>query len=105
MADDDEHGVGYDHREEEPISSDRTKASSVDLCRCDGDGIRDGHRCEHNQREPDEGDGVEDIEQLERAELLCGCDEEAGDGRAETETEVARDAGKRDGGRALLGPH
>src|SRR5437879_13509519 len=42
------------------------------------------------------------MEDLERAELLCRCDEEAGEGRASTNTEVARDTVKREGGRSLL---
>ena len=102
MADDDEHDVGCDHNEEDPISSDRAKAGSVGVCRCDGLGSRARHGSEHDQREPGVGDGVEEVEKLERAELRCGCDDEAADGRAETETEVARDAVKREGGRSLL---
>src|SRR6266851_7660056 len=54
--------------------------------------------------ESGEGDGVEEIENLERAEPLCRCDDEAGDGRAGTNTEVASDAVQREGGRSLLGP-
>ncbi len=69
----------------------------------DDPGSRDRHGSEHDQREPGEGDSVEEIENLERAEPLCGCDDEAGYGRAGTNTEVARDAAKRDGGRSLLG--
>src|SRR5207248_887150 len=57
---------------------------------------------EHDQRECGVRDGVEDIERLERAELLCECDDEAGYGRAGADTEVAGDAVKSEGGRSLL---
>ena len=102
VADDDEHDVGCDHSEEQPISSDGAKAGSVGVCRCDGLGSRVRYGSEHDQRESGVGDGVEEIERLERAELLCGCDDEAGCGRAGAETEVARDAVEREGCRSLL---
>ena len=102
VADDDEHDIGRDHSEEEPISSDGAKAGSVGVCRCDGLGSRVRYGSEHDQRESGVRDGVEEIERLERAELLCGCDDEAGYGRAGAETEVARDAVEREGGRSLL---
>src|SRR5438128_64104 len=57
---------------------------------------------EHDQCECGVGDGVEEIERLERAETLCGCDDEAGYGRAGADTEVTRDAVNREGGRSLL---
>ena len=82
VADDDEHDVGCDHRDEEPISSDRAKACSVGVRRCDGHGSRARYESEHDQRESGVGDSVEDIEHLERAEPLCSCDDEAGHGRA-----------------------
>ena len=78
VADDDEHDVGCDHSEEEPISSDGAKAGSVGVCRCDGLGSRARYGSEHDQRESGVGDSVEEIENLERAEPLCGCDDEAG---------------------------
>ena len=82
VADDDEHDVGCDHREEEPISSDGAKACSVGVCRCDGHGSRARYCSEHDQRESGVGDSVEELENLERAEPLCSCDDEAGYGRA-----------------------
>ena len=39
------------------------------------------YRSEHDQRESGGGDSVEEIENLERVEALCGCDDEAGYGR------------------------
>ena len=74
--------VGCDHREEEPISSDGAKACSVGVCRCDGHGSRARYCSEYDQREYGVGDSVEEIENLERAEPLCSCDDEAGYGRA-----------------------
>src|SRR4029077_10620514 len=65
-------------------------------------GSRTRYGSKHDQRESGEGDSVEEVENLERAELLRGCDDEAGDGRAGTNTEVAGDAVKREGGRSLL---
>ena len=62
VADDDEHDVGCDHREEEPISSDGAKAGSVGVCRCDGLGSRARYGSEHDQRESGVGDSVEEIE-------------------------------------------
>jgi hypothetical protein len=103
VANDDEHDVGCDHSEEEPISSDGAKAGSVGVCRWDGLGARARYGKEHDQRKSGVRDGVEEIERLERAEPLCGCDDEAGYGRAEAETEVARDSVDREGGRSLLG--
>ena len=47
-------------------------------------------------------DRVEDIEELEGAKPLCSRDDETSNGRASTDTEVARDAVKREGGRSLL---
>ena len=82
VSDDDEHDVGCNHREEEPISSDGAKACSVGICRCDGHGSRARYRSEHDHRESGAGDSVEEIEDLERAELLSSCDDKAGDGRA-----------------------
>ena len=62
--------------------------------------IRDPH--EHNQREDSEGDAVEEVERLERAEVIGGSDDEARNRRAAAETEVACDSAKRDRGGALL---
>src|SRR5206468_787648 len=81
---------------------DAAKAGSVGVCRCDGLGSRARYGSEHDQRECGVGDGVEEIERLERAEPLCECDDEAGYGRAGADTEVARDAVNREGGRSLL---
>src|SRR6478735_3099404 len=102
VTDDDEHDVRCDHGEEEPISSDGAKASSAGDCRCGAHRWRARYGSEHDQRESGEGDSVDEIENLERAELRCGCDNEASDGRTGTNTEVATDPVKREGGRALL---
>ena len=81
--------LSCDHGDEEPISSDGAKARSVGVCRCDDHRGRAGHGSEHDQRESGEGDSVEEIENLEGAELRRGCDDEACDGRTGTNTEVA----------------
>src|SRR5256884_3232727 len=104
VADDDEHDIRCDHGEEEPISSDGAKASSVGVCRCDGLGSRAPYGGEHDQRECGVGDGVEEIERLERAELLCECDDETGDGRPGADTEAAGGAVKAEGGPSSLRP-
>src|SRR5579864_507834 len=104
VADDDEHDVGCDHTKEESISRDGAKARSAAVRRCGGFGSRTRYGGEHDQRECGRGDRIEHIENLERAELLRGCDDEAGDGRASTDTEVARDTVERERGRSLLGP-
>jgi len=57
---------------------------------------------EHNQREDSEGDAVEKVERLERAEVIGGSDDEARNRRAAAETEVACDSAERDRGGALL---
>ena len=62
--------------------------------------IRD--RCEHDQREGNAGDGVEDVERLEPAEVLDRADDEAGDRRAAADAEVAGNAAEPDHGGALL---
>src|SRR5438105_5564303 len=50
--------------------------------------IRDPH--EYNQREDDERDCVEEVEALERLEMMMGgCDDEARNRRSEAEAEVA----------------
>src|SRR5215469_8861487 len=64
-------------------------------------GIRDPR--EHNQREDSEGDAVEEVERLERAQVMGGSDDEARHRRAAAETEVAGDPAQRDRGGALLG--
>ena len=99
---DHENDIGCNHGEEQPISSNGAKAGCVDINRCDGFGSRARYGSEHDQREGGEGEGVEDIERLERAELLCERDDEAGHGRAGADTEVARDAVESEGGRSLL---
>src|SRR3984893_2723145 len=83
VADDDEHDIGCDHSEEETISSDGAIAGSVGVCCCDGLGSRAWYGKEHDQRESGVGDGVEEIERLERTEPLCESDDEAGYGRAD----------------------
>src|SRR5206468_4419795 len=51
---------------------------------------------EHNQREDDERDCVEEVEALERPEVMMGGrDDEARNRRAEAETEVACDSSER----------
>ena len=62
--------------------------------------IRD--RDEHDHREGSAGDGVEEVERLERAEVLDGSDDEAGDRRAAADAEVARNSAEREQGGALL---
>src|SRR5881392_1757694 len=58
---------------------------------------------EHNQREDDERDCVEEVEALERLEVMMGGrDDEARNRRAEAETEVACDASERGRCGALL---
>jgi hypothetical protein len=63
--------------------------------------IRDPH--EKNQREDSEGDAVEEVERLERAQVIGGSGDEARNRRAAAETEVARDSAERDRGGALPG--
>src|SRR5579864_7157092 len=58
--------------------------------------------CEHNQREDSEGDAVEEVERLERSEVIGGSDDEARNRGAAAETEVACDSAERDRGGALL---
>ena len=103
VADDDEHDVECDHGDEHPVSSDGAKAGAVRVCRRDGLRSQARHGSEHDQRESGGGDRVEEIENLERAEALCGCHDEARDCRAGTNTEVARDAVEREGGHSLIG--
>jgi hypothetical protein len=62
--------------------------------------IRDPH--EHHQREDGEGEAVEEVERLERAEVIGGSDDEARNRRAAAQTEVAGDSAERDRGGALL---
>src|SRR5947208_4017396 len=58
---------------------------------------------EHNQREDDERDCVEEVEALERLEVMMGGrDDEARNRRAEAETEVACDSSERGRCGALL---
>ena len=63
--------------------------------------VRD--RDEHDQRQGSAGEGVEEVQRLERAEAMDGCDDEAGHRRAATNAEVARNSAEREQGRALLG--
>ena len=56
--------------------------------------IRDPH--EHNQREDSEGGAVEEVERLERAEVIGGSDDKARNRRAAAKTEVACDSAERD---------
>src|SRR5439155_15050160 len=58
---------------------------------------------EHNQREDDERDCVEEVEALERLEVMMGGrDDEARNRGAEAETEVACDSSERGRCGALL---
>src|SRR5437868_9345169 len=60
---------------------------------------------EHNQREDDERDCVEEVEALERLEVMMGGrDDEARNRRAQAETEVACDSSERGRCGALLRP-
>jgi hypothetical protein len=81
---------------------DGAKTGSVRVRRSDCLGSRTRYGSEHDQGECGVGDGVEEIERLERAEPLRECDDEAGYGRAGADTEVARDAVEREGSRSLL---
>ncbi|HUZ30281.1 MAG TPA: hypothetical protein VMU90_13610, partial [Solirubrobacteraceae bacterium] len=86
-----EHDVGGDQDEEEPIVSNCPEACSPVARRR---GVREARirdPREHNQREDSEGEAVEEVERLERAEVICGSDDEARDRRAAAETEVACD--------------
>ena len=57
---------------------------------------------EHHQREHSEGEAVEEVERLKRAQVIGGSDDEARNRRAAAETEVACDPAERDRGGALL---
>jgi hypothetical protein len=72
MTDDHEHDVGCDHHEEDAISSDRAKAGPGAVGRGSDLGSRARHGSKHNERESGIGDGVEEVEKLERPELLRG---------------------------------
>ena len=62
--------------------------------------IRNPH--EHNQREDSEGGAVEEVERLERAQVMGESDDEARNRRAAAETKVACDPEERDRGGAVL---
>ena len=101
-ADHHESEVARDQGEQEPIATDRSEASCAVARRRSmrEAGVRDPD--EHEQREGDEGDGVEEVETLERPEIMGGGDDEAGDCRAESETEVSSDSTERGRCGALL---
>ena len=97
-----EHDVGGDQDEEEPIVSNCSEACSPVTRRRSirKAGIRDPH--EHNQREDSERGAVEEVERLERAEVIGGSDDKARNRGAAAKTEVACDSAERDRGGALL---
>jgi len=95
-ADQHKREVARDQGEQEPISSNSSETScalarprSIREAR-----IRDPD--EHDQREDDERDCVEDVETLECLQVMMGGrDDEARNRRAEAETEVACDSSER----------
>src|SRR6266516_4349185 len=95
--------VARDQGEQEPIPSNSSETPCA-LARRRSIGearIRDPG--EHNQREDEERDRVEEVEGLERLEVMMGGrDDEARDRRAEAETEVACDSSERGRCGALL---
>ena len=94
--------VARDQGEQEPIPGKRSEPPGTLACRRSvrEAGIRDPD--EHDKREDDERDGVEEVEGLERPEVMGGGDDQAGYGRAEAEAEVACDSAERGGFGALL---
>ena len=101
-ADGQEHDVGGDQDEEEPISSNRPETCPTVARRCITPEARIRDRYEHDQREGSAGEGVEEVERLERAEAMDGSDDEAGDRRAGADAEVACNSAEREQGGALL---
>src|SRR4051812_16020771 len=92
-ADQDESEVARDQGEQEPIPSNSSETLCAPARRRSSReaGIRDPG--EHDQREDDERDRVEEVEALERLEVMMGGrDDEARNRRAEAETEVACDS-------------
>jgi hypothetical protein len=101
VADDDEEEVHRDDDQEPPIAGDRPESSSpAAMVRRRGASIR--HHRQHDQRQRDVRDRVEQIERLKRLQVLCRGEDETGDCRTETETEVLCRSPKRERGNALL---
>ena len=95
--------VARDQGEQEPIpsNSSETPCALARRRRIREARIRDPD--EHNQREDDERHCVEEVEALERLEVMMGGrDDEARNRRAEAETEVACDSAERGRCGALL---
>src|ERR671931_451177 len=79
-----------DQGEQEPIPSDSSETLCALARRRSFREARIRDPDEHNQREDDERDCVEEVEPLEGVQVMVGgCDDEARDRRAEAETEVA----------------
>src|SRR6185437_11834791 len=95
--------VARDQGEQEPIPSNSSETLCILTRRRSIREARIRDPDEHNQREDDERDCVEEVKALERLEVLMGGrDNEARNRRAEAETEVACDSAERGRGRALL---
>jgi len=89
-ADQDEREVARDQGEQEAIPSNNSETLCALARRRSIRETRIRDPDEHNQREDDERDCVEEVEALERLEVMMrGRDDEAGNRRAQAETEVA----------------
>src|SRR5947209_1641371 len=88
--------VARDQGEQEPIPSSSSETPCALARRRSIREARSRDPDEHNQREDGERDSVEEVEALERLEVMMGGrDEEARSRRAEAETEVACDSSER----------
>src|SRR5438128_1105532 len=95
--------VARDQGEQEPIPSNSSETPCALACRRSIREARIRDPDEHKQREDDERDCVEEVEALERLEVMMGGrDDEARNRRAEAETEVACDSSERGRCGALL---
>ena len=95
--------VARDQGEQEPIPSNSSETPCAFARRRSIREARIRDPDEHNQREDDERDCVEEVEALERLEVMMGGrDDQAGNRRAEAETEVACDSSERGRCGALL---
>src|SRR5213076_2739284 len=101
-ADHHEREVARDQGEQEPIPSNSSETPCALARRRSIREARIRDPDEHNQREDDERDCVEEVEALERLEVMGGRDDEARNRRAEAETEVACDSSERGRCGALL---
>src|SRR5207237_1702202 len=102
-ADQDESEVARDQGEQEPIPSNSSETLCALARRRSIREARIRDPGEDNQREDEERDCVEEVEALERLEVMMGGrDDEARNRRAEAETEVARDSSERGRCGALL---